>query len=148
MTERYCYDYPRPAVVCDIVVFARIDDAWNVLLIRRRHDPAAGSWALPGGFVEIDEELHDAAARELEEETGVRGVALEQLGAYGRVDRDPRGRTIAVAYSCIVDATAVTPRAGDDAADVAWHPLADLPPLAFDHADMITAAERRLPERA
>jgi 8-oxo-dGTP diphosphatase len=142
----YTYPYPRPSVTADIVVVTR-EEAPRVLLIRRRHDPFAGMWAIPGGFIEMNETLEATARRELIEETGIEVGAderLEQLHTFGDPGRDPRGRTISVAFLVLVDATPLNPRAGDDAADVAWHPLDQPPPLAFDHDQILEFARRRL----
>lgn len=136
MAETHCYEYPRPAVTVDVVVLT--DDA-AILLVKRRSDPFAGRWALPGGFIDMDETLADAAARELAEETGVAGLNLRQLKAFDDPDRDPRARTIGVAFLSEVNGRPdVT--AGDDAAEAAWHSLADLPPLAFDHDQIVACA--------
>jgi 8-oxo-dGTP diphosphatase len=140
---KFTYDYPRPAVTVDVVIVTR-EASPRVLLIRRKHDPFAGAWALPGGFVDMDEALDDAARRELFEETGVRAGPLVQLHAFGSPDRDPRGRTISIAYLARVDARRVRPVAGDDAADAAWHALARLPKLAFDHKEILAFARRYL----
>lgn len=131
--RQYTYDYPRPMVTVDAVVFAMRDGALEVLLIERKNPPFQGTWALPGGFVEMDETLEEAVARELEEETGVRGVHLEQFHTFGDPGRDPRGRSISTAYWALVDSAACEVRADDDAADVRWFPAAALPELAFDH---------------
>jgi 8-oxo-dGTP diphosphatase len=141
--QRYCYEYPRPAVTVDLVVITR-ERRPLVLLIRRGHEPFAGMWAIPGGFVDKDESLEAAAKRELKEEAGVTVRDLEQLGAFGDPGRDPRGRTISVVYLARVDAKKLKPQAGDDAAEVAWHPLEKLPPLAFDHAEILALAWKRL----
>ena len=105
MTEKrqFCYDHPRPGLTADVVLFRRTGAAVEMLLVRRDREPYRGRWAFPGGFVEMDEPLEDAARRELEEETGVTGVELRQLGAFGAPDRDPRGRTVSIAYGAIVD---------------------------------------------
>src|SRR3954451_4124928 len=95
--EKYCYEYPRPAVTVDAVIVTR-EERPRVLLIRRKHDPFAGQWAIPGGFVNMDESLDDAVRRELQEETGVKASRLEQLHTFGDPSRDPRGRTISVVY--------------------------------------------------
>lgn len=142
-TKPYCYAYPRPAVTVDIVLFAQHAGGLCVLLIRRGDDPFKGAWALPGGFVDEFEDLLDAAARELEEETGITGIALEQLGAFGKPGRDPRGHTVSIAYGARLN-EASSPTAGSDAADAAWHPLDDLPRLAFDHAEIIALARSKL----
>ncbi|MSU77844.1 MAG: NUDIX hydrolase [Gemmataceae bacterium] len=138
-TKQHCYDYPRPAVSVDIVIVTR-ETKRRVLLIRRKHDPFAGCWALPGGFVDMDESLDDAARRELFEETNVRAGKLVQLHTFGDPKRDPRGRNISVAYLAEVDADSVSATAGDDAADVAWCSLARPPKLAFDHRKILKHA--------
>ncbi|NOZ73398.1 MAG: NUDIX hydrolase [Chloroflexi bacterium] len=138
-------EYPRPMVTVDLVLFTFAEQELRVLLIRRGHEPFAGAWALPGGFVNIDEKLETAAQRELREETGVTGVYLEQLYTFGDPDRDPRGRVITVAYFGIVGAdTAVTLQAGDDAREARWFNVYNLPPLAFDHGRIIRYAIQRL----
>lgn len=116
----YSYPYPRPAVTCDAVVFTMRADDLAVLLIQRKDEPFKGLWALPGGYVNDNESLERAAARELAEETGITGARLEQLGAFGDPGRDPRGHTITVAYVTFLVAEGKI-RAGDDAADAAWH---------------------------
>ncbi len=136
MPDEYCYRYPRPAVTVDIVVLAGNE---AVLLVERKAEPFNGWWALPGGFVDIDETLADAAARELEEETGLAGVAMRQLRAFDDPDRDPRGRTIAIAFLATV-AGRPEPRAGSDAALACWHSLDRLPRMAFDHDRIIAFA--------
>lgn len=137
----YTYDFPRPGLTADCVVFGRGGDgAMNVLLIQRKKDPFAGSWAVPGGFVNEGEDLQEAARRELWEETGLSELPLHQFHAFGRPGRDPRGWVVTVAYWAVVDPAAVQLRAGDDAARAAWFPLADLPPLAFDHDEMLQKA--------
>lgn len=143
---KYTYDYPRPAVTVDLVLVTR-EEPPRVLLIRRKHEPFEGMWAIPGGFVDMDETLEAAARRELQEETGIRAPRrLEQLHAFGDPGRDPRTRTISVAYLAEVDPNHVRPKAGDDAAEAAWHRLDRPPKLAFDHAKILAAARRRLSE--
>lgn len=141
--KKYTYDYPRPAVTADVVVVT-LEAQPRVLLIRRKHDPFADCWALPGGFVNMEESLEDAARRELLEETGVCLGTLEQLAAFGAPQRDPRGRVISVAFLARVDPGQVQPRGGDDATEAAWHPLRRLPKLAFDHREILALAKRRL----
>lgn len=144
-SARYCYPYPRPAVTTDVVLFTLRQRRLQLLLIRRANPPHAGMWALPGGFLDMDEDLDRCAARELAEETGLQGLYLEQLYSFGRPDRDPRGRVISVAYYALAPAQRLaTPSAASDAAEVAWYPLDELPALAFDHADIIAMAHRRL----
>jgi 8-oxo-dGTP diphosphatase len=139
----YTYEYPRPAVTVDIIVVTT-ERRPRVLLIRRKHEPFAGAWAIPGGFVDMEESLETAARRELKEETGLDAEELEQLHTFGDPGRDPRGRVISVAYLIRVDAKQVKPIAADDAADVGWHDLAAPPPLAFDHALILETARQRL----
>jgi 8-oxo-dGTP diphosphatase len=141
--QSYCYEFPRPAVTVDIVLVTRSRPR-RVLLIRRKHKPYAGCWALPGGFVDKDEALETAARRELKEEVGLEVEQLEQLYAFGDPCRDPRGWTISVTYLGVVDARQLKPKADDDAAAAAWHSLARPPRLAFDHACILAAARHRL----
>lgn len=134
--KNYCYKYPRPAVTTDAILVAKQQDQIAILLIQRGIDPYKGHWALPGGFIEMDEELEDACARELEEETGITGVQLQQLAAFGGVNRDPRGRTISVVFWAKVSSK-LKAKAGDDAQHAKWFSLNNLPPLAFDHQKVI-----------
>ena len=134
----YTYKYPRPAVTADCIVITRENDA-KVLLIQRGYEPYKGCWAFPGGFMDMDETTEKCAIRELEEETGLRVSDIKQIGAYSKVDRDPRGRTITVAYLTIIDKPiAVTGQ--DDAAEAEWWPVDALPPLAFDHGEIMADA--------
>jgi 8-oxo-dGTP diphosphatase len=130
-------------VTVDVVIFALRDDDLQVLLVKRGHPPFEGCWAIPGGFVHPDESLEDAAARELYEETGVRGVHIEQLYTFGRTDRDPRGRMVTVAYFALVPSPLAI-HAGADASDAQWVSVYALPPMAFDHADIIGYSLKRL----
>lgn len=143
--RRFSYDYPRPALTVDLVV-ASLEPRPRVLLIRRRSYPFAGSWALPGGFVEENECLADAARRELAEETGVVLTDVEQLHTFGDPGRDPRGWTVSVAHLARVNPADVRPKAADDAKEVGWFPLDELPALAFDHAVILERARGRLAE--
>ncbi len=123
----------------------QLEDSFGVLLVQRGHPPFAGEWALPGGFVNIDEPLEAAAARELEEETGLKGVDLEQLHTYGDPERDPRGRVVTVAYLGVLPTDASQEVQGaDDAAQARWFPIEALPRLAFDHAEIIRDGLRRM----
>lgn len=140
----HSYEFPRPALTVDCVVFGLDEDELEVMLIRRGLEPFAGRWALPGGFVRLDETLDEAARRELEEETGLRKVYLEQLYTFGAVDRDPRERVVTVAYYALVKLSDHKIRAATDAADAAWFSLSDLPDLAFDHAHILEVALERL----
>lgn len=141
---KYVYDWPRPMVTADAAVFTFFDGKPRLLLIQRKREPFKGHWALPGGFVEIEEDLPEAAARELAEETGLRGVPLEQLRAFGKPGRDPRGRTITIAYFGIAEDNSAQISAADDAADAQWFDIDDLPPMAFDHDDIARCAIDRL----
>jgi 8-oxo-dGTP diphosphatase len=140
----YCYEYPRPALTVDVAVFGFDGETLRVLLIRRKAEPFAGAWALPGGFVDIDEEVPHAAARELREETGLERVEyLSELGVFGAVSRDPRGRVVSVAHTAVVRWPAVV-RGGDDAAEAAWLDPDCVERYAFDHAEIVAAARQRL----
>jgi 8-oxo-dGTP diphosphatase len=140
----YTYNYPRAALTVDCVVFGFDEGELKVLLIKRALDPFKGKWALPGGFVHVDETLDDAARRELEEEAGLKDVFLEQLYTFGAVGRDPRERVVSVAYYALVKLAAHETRAATDAADAQWFPISELPNLAFDHAEILAAALLRL----
>lgn len=147
----FTYKYPRPAVTVDCVVFGL--DAQpgagrlKVLLIQRGREPFKGRWALPGGFVDPQETLEQAALRELSEETGISRVYLEQLHSFGAPDRDPRDRVITVAYYGLVRRLDHAPVAASDADAVKWWPASRCPPLAFDHAEIVALARRRLQAR-
>ena len=137
--------YERPSVTVDVVIFSLIAEELKVLLIRRKRWPFAGMWAIPGGFVRMEESLEEAAARELAEETGVRDVYMEQLYTFGAPDRDPRTRVITVAYFALVPADAIGEhRAGTDAAETRWFPVDGVPSLAFDHQEILEYALLRL----
>lgn len=138
--------YDRPSVTVDVVIFSILDEQLKVLLIKRKSWPFEGMWAIPGGFVKMEEGLEEAAYRELAEETSVTNaeVYLEQLYTFGKPDRDPRTRVITVAYFALVSADKLSPHAASDAEDVAWFSIYDLPPLAFDHADILDYALTRL----
>lgn len=145
----YTYEYPRPAVTVDIVCLRDVARGPEVLLIQRDREPFAGCWALPGGFVDMDETTEAAAARELQEETGLSDPALREVGVFSEVNRDLRGRVISVAYySCMPAPSTGQPtrrvQAGDDARDATWFPMAALPALAFDHENILAAAMQRM----
>lgn len=140
----YSYKYPHPAVTTDIVIFTVRDQELQLLLIKRGVSPFVGQWALPGGFVRIDENLDACAIRELEEETGVTSVYLEQLYTFGEVKRDPRERVISVAYFALIPSDKVELRAATDADAVGWFAMDELPTLAFDHPEIVKAAYERL----
>ena len=136
----YSYKYPRPAVTADCVVITK-ETKPKVLLIERGDDPYKGHWAFPGGFMNMDETTEQCAVRELEEETGMKVQELQQIGAYSKVDRDPRGRTITVAYLAVIDSPYKV-KGQDDAAKAQWFPIDALPELAFDHDDIMRDAIR------
>lgn len=141
----FSYEYPHPAVTTDVVVFTLLEGRLSILLVKRANPPFQGCWALPGGFLDIDEDLDACAARELEEETGIGGLYLEQLYTFGATHRDPRERVISVTYYALVPQNSLaTPRAASDAAEVGWHAFGRLPRLAFDHERIIAMAHRRL----
>ncbi|RME99440.1 MAG: NUDIX hydrolase, partial [Bacteroidetes bacterium] len=141
----HTYDFPRPSVTVDCIIFGLDESSQlKVLLIKRKSDPYAGYWALPGGFVQMEESLEDAARRELEEETGLQDVFMEQLFTFGQPDRDPRGRVISVAYYALTNLAEHRLQSSTDAKEAAWF-LADNPPqLAFDHSTILATALARL----
>jgi 8-oxo-dGTP diphosphatase len=142
----YTYPYPRPSVTVDCVVFGLDLGAKDlkILLIQRKKDPFAGLWAFPGGFVEESETLEQSAKRELQEETGIARLYLEQLYSFGDPGRDPRGHTVTVAYYALVKLSDHAPKAADDAKAVDWFSVSKPPKLAFDHAKILKMALQRL----
>ena len=142
---KYCYKYPHPAVATDCVIFGFDGVSIKVLLIQRGIEPYKGQWALPGGFVGIDESAEECARRELQEETGLQGVAVEQFHAFSDVNRDPRERVISIAYYALVKLSEV--RGGDDASEAQWFSYDDVPSLAFDHDRILRMALRHLRDR-
>lgn len=140
----YTYQYPRAALTVDCVVFGFDGGELKVLLIERGLEPFKGRWALPGGFVRVDETLDAAARRELQEEAGLTNVFLEQLYTFGAADRDPRERVVSVAYYALVKLSAHEARAATDAAKARWFRVSMVPRLAFDHAEILETAVVRL----
>ncbi len=140
----YQYKYARPAITVDIAVFALDREGLQVMLIERGQEPYTGQWALPGGFVNVSETLDGAAQRELQEETGLRDIFVEQLYTFGAVDRDPRERVITVAYYALVNLAGHTVQADSDARNAAWFSVDDHPKLAFDHDSILKVAHQRL----
>ncbi len=138
------YEYPHPAVTVDITIFTISDNQLKLLLIRRAMEPCQGKWALPGGFIKMDEDLETAARRELVEETGISDVYLEQLYTYGKPGRDPRERVITIAYYALIPSDKVRLQAATDAEAVGWFGLDELPELAFDHSEIAEMAYQRL----
>jgi 8-oxo-dGTP diphosphatase len=139
---------PRPTLTADVAALRVKDDRLEVLLVQRGHAPFRGAWALPGGFVDADEEPEAAARRELAEETGVAAAELRLLGVFGRPGRDPRGHTVTCAYLALFPPPAPEPRAGDDAAKAQWWPAAAPPELAFDHSEVLAAGRAFLQREA
>ena len=144
----FTYEFARAALTVDVVVFAFEEGVerpeLQVMLIERDLEPFAGRWALPGGFVHLDETIEEAARRELEEETGLRGLFLEQLQTFGAVDRDPRERVVSVAHYALANLEGHDVRATTDARSAAWFPVDDTPELAFDHERILRVALDRL----
>src|SRR6266581_3662266 len=140
----FTYQYPRAALTVDCVVFGFDEGELKILLIQRALEPFKGKWALPGGFVRVEETLDAAARRELAEETGLHNVFLEQLYTVGTVNRDPRERVVSVAYYALVKLSDHDARAATDAANAEWFPISQVPKLAFDHADILATGLTRL----
>ena len=142
--SQHCYDYPRPSMAVDIIVFKDNGDLpYSVLLIKRGNEPFKDCYSFPGGFMDMNETLIQSAKRELEEETGLRVPALTPLGLYDKVDRDPRGRVISQVFKCVIKSSS-EPQAGDDAVEAKFFPLDKLPRLAFDHEQILEDAVRTL----
>lgn len=131
----FTYEYARPMVSVDIILLTKSDESFEILLIQRKNDPFQSFWALPGGFMDIDETLEEAAIRELKEETGISGIKLKQFKAFSTLERDPRGRTITVMFYAISDKHPTF--ATDDASDARWFHFDELPQLAFDHNEVL-----------
>lgn len=143
--QRFCYKYPHPAVAADCVIFGFDGVSIKVLLIQRGAEPYMGRWAFPGGFMNMDETVEQCAQRELEEETGLKSVAVEQFYTFSAVDRDLRERVISVAHYALVRLSEV--QGGDDAALARWFAMDEIPSLAFDHDRVLRMAVNRLKER-
>lgn len=145
---RYIYDWPRPMVTVDAVIFTFQNNRAKLLLVKRGDEPFKGKWAIPGGFIEIDEELEDAAVRELREETALANVPLEQMRTFGRCGRDPRGRQITVVFMGIAAKGQNKVKGGDDAAKAKWFDIENLPKdMAFDHNEVAEFAVKRLKKK-
>ena len=138
----FTYQYPRPALTVDNVILAKENDEWYVLLIQRKHEPYKNSWALPGGFVDVDEKIEIAAMRELKEETGISGIPLQFLNYFDEPGRDPRERTVSMAFVCILKQR-IEAHPASDARKAEWHKIDNLPELAFDHSIIIEQAKFR-----
>jgi 8-oxo-dGTP diphosphatase len=136
--------FPKPSVTVDVIIFTLSQGELKVLLVKRNLEPFKDKWAIPGGFVRIHESLHEAAKRELEEETGVKDVYLEQLYTFGDPKRDPRGRVITVSYLALINSDTIKLKASTDASEVKWFSIKEIPFLAFDHKKIIEYALKRL----
>lgn len=143
--NKYCYKYPHPSVTTDCVIFGFDGSKLQVLLIERGIEPYKGRWAFPGGFLNMEESAEEGALRELQEETGLTGAYIEQFHAFTAPERDPRERVITIAYYALVRIQEV--KGGDDAARAQWFGLDEIPPLAFDHDEILKMALARLRER-
>ena len=143
-TNNYCYEYPRPSVTADCVIFGFDAGELKLLLIERGIEPFKGKWAFPGGFLNMEENSDECARRELFEETGIENVFIEQLYTFSDVNRDPRGRVITVAYYALVKLSDFKIQAGDDAQSAKWFPISQIPSLAFDHNLILRMALNRL----
>jgi 8-oxo-dGTP diphosphatase len=145
MPGAYRYDYPRPAMTSDVAVL-RLDQSPEILLIQRQDPPFSQMWALPGGFMEMEETLEETARRELKEETGIKAGELIRFDTYDTPGRDPRGRTITQVFVMIWKDEMGAPQAGSDAATLQWFGLTELPPLAFDHQEIVSDVIRMIQE--
>ena len=139
----YTYDYPRPAVTVDIVIFSKMSTGVHCLLIQRKNDPFKNAWAFPGGFLDMNETLLEAARRELQEETGITNINLQQFKTFDAIDRDPRHRTLSTVFVAIIDKINQIPKASDDAKDAKWWPISHIPSLAFDHQQIFDEILKR-----
>lgn len=147
MNTQFCYKYPHPAVTADCLIFGFSGNQTYLLLIERKNEPYKGCWAFPGGFINIDESAETAALRELNEETGIKGVEIHQLHTFSDVHRDPRERVITIAFYGIVNkANFENVKGGDDARKAQWFSLSNLPKLAFDHEEILTMALQTIPQ--
>jgi 8-oxo-dGTP diphosphatase len=141
----HCYKFPRPAITVDSLVFAYEEGELKVLLIKRGHEPFKGMWAVPGGFIEMNETCEQAASRELEEETGLKGIELKQFHVFSAVDRDPRERIITIAHLALINnINEQTVKGSDDADEAAWFKISALPSLAADHGEIIEVGLKKL----
>jgi 8-oxo-dGTP diphosphatase len=143
----FTYEYQRPMVSADIAVLKKLENQVYILLIKRLNQPYKDHWALPGGFLEMNESLLDCAHRELKEETNLSGLLLEQLYTFGDVGRDPRGRCITIVYWGWLNNLESQATAGDDAKEVQWFPIDELPVLAFDHQKVMELVKEKILEK-
>lgn len=141
---KYIYEYPRPAVTTDCVIFGFDEGELKILLIERGIEPYLGKWALPGGFIDMDEDAESCARRKLVQETGLQDIYMEQLYTFSAVNRDPRYRVISIAYYALVKLSDYNAQAGMDTTNIKWFSISDVPELAFDHARVLDMAKERL----
>lgn len=141
---KYSYKFPRPAVTTDCLVFREYNNCIELLLIKRKKDPFKNYWALPGGFLEMDETPLEGVKRELKEETGLEVSELKEVGAFGGIHRDPRGRTITIAYYTFLKDNNISLNARTDAIELGWFPLEKIPEMAFDHKEIVEEAKLKL----
>ena len=144
MKEENIHNFPKPSVTVDMVIYTIHENDLKILLVKRGIEPFKDKWALPGGFVRIEESLEDAAKRELQEETGVKDVYLEQLYSFGEPKRDPRGRVITIAYIALVNSENVNLKSTTDVSEVQWFSIKKIPSLAFDHKKILEYSLKRL----
>jgi len=147
MTDFFGRKGKRPAVACDAVIFTKKNKELLVLLVKRGTEPYKGMWALPGGFLEWGESCEEGVAREIHEETGLRGLKFEELGAFSQPGRDPRGTVVSIAYTARASSKKMKVKGGDDAEEAAWCPVIQCPRLAFDHGKVLRLALKRLIEK-
>ncbi len=139
----YTYKYPRPSLTIDIAILKKNESVYKILLIKRKYEPFADWWALPGGFVDMDETVEVAASRELFEETNLLDIPLEQFHVFSELERDPRGRTVSVVFTGFLENDQKV-EAKDDAKEACWYDINDLPELAFDHDQIIQMITEKL----
>jgi len=140
----HTYNYPRPALTVDCLILHQENDDFQILLIQRKNEPFKNHWALPGGFVDENETVENAALRELKEETNVENIEANLVGVFSEKGRDPRGWTVSVAFYGIVDKSKYQAQAGDDARNIAWFSVKELPDLAFDHDKIIAKTQEKI----
>ena len=146
MEKKYCYEYSRPALTTDCVILGFDKTGIKLLLIERKHEPFKNFWAFPGGFVDANETTLEAARRELFEETNLQNIPIKQLQTFSDVNRDPRGRVVSVVYYALINLHEhnTNAKAGDDAKNVKWFPISEIPKLAFDHKKILNIAMKRI----
>ena len=136
----FSYDYPRASITADIIIFLKESNSNKILLIKRGRGPFKNTWALPGGFMDMDETIEKTAIRELEEETSLKNIELKQLYTFSEINRDPRHRTVSIVFYGFTDKNNCKAVGGDDASEATWFDITDLPKLAFDHKEIIDFA--------